>query len=68
MARSDAFITVECDSCGYSDQYELCALAGGGWDERDIDRKLRRQGWEVKDGKDLCSDCVENAKDKEEVD
>lgn len=55
--RSEAYITVTCDHCNYSENVELTSLAGGGWDERDVDSRLREGGW-VKDGdQDLCETC-----------
>jgi len=57
MSRSDACIHVSCDECGVDEEMSLCALAGGGWDERYIDDELERNGWTCADGRDLCESC-----------
>ena len=65
--RSDAFIRVSCDVCedpGMDEEIILCALAGGGWDERNVNALLHRAGWRVEGEKDICSNCVE---DREET-
>jgi len=64
MSRSDAFVWVECDKEGCNEQIEvqLTALAGRGWDDRNVDGSLRHWGWEKWDGKDICDSCVERDK------
>jgi hypothetical protein len=58
MSRSDAFIRVMCDKCQIEEEIELCALSGkGSWDERYIDKHLKRDGWVTIDGQDLCDEC-----------
>lgn len=60
MSRGDPFIVVICDQCE-SEEIEvgLTSLAGNAWDERDVNGKLKRAGWSVDGGKDLCADCAE---------
>lgn len=55
--RSDAFITVSCDKCGDGKNYELCAIACNGWDERGIDKALKRDGWITDGDQDICESC-----------
>ena len=63
MSRSDAFITVTCDKCGYCETYDLCAIACNGWDERHISSRLKKDGWNI-EGQDLCESCVEDVEDE----
>jgi len=58
--RTDAYITVTCDVCGESnEEVDLTALAGGGWDDRNVKRWLERYGWLVDGDRDICPDCQE---------
>lgn len=64
MCRSDAYIVVSCDKCKdeeADETVELCSLAGGGWDERDVDAVLRRRRWTKKGGGDICPECTAEA-------
>ena len=62
--RSDAYITVECDRCRQgSVEIELTAITRGGYDERGVDSRLRKEGWEILDGKDVCPGCLEDKDD-----
>ena len=36
MSISDGFINVYCDKCSHAEPYEMTALAGGGYDARNI--------------------------------
>lgn len=57
--RGEPFIIVSCDVCDDEFEVSLTALAGGGYDERNVDNRLEREGW-TKDGeRDLCSECSE---------
>jgi RNase P subunit RPR2 len=56
---SDAHVTVTCDRCGYTEEYDLTATAGGGWDDRYMTDRLERDGWRVEGGSHICEDCVE---------
>ncbi len=59
MARSDAYITVECDKCSDCIEINLTSTAHG-WDERDIDGELEDLGWTYYDGVgDICPACKE---------
>jgi hypothetical protein len=58
--RSDPIITITCDRCQiYEDEVGMTPLAGGGYDERNIDGELRRGGWKKEGDSDICPDCVE---------
>lgn len=62
--RSDATVMVICDECEtYDEQVELTALAGGGWDERNVDGQLKRHGWRKDGDRDICPACCEEAPD-----
>lgn len=65
MSRSDAEITVSCDECGDAEVVLLCALAGGGWDERYVEDLLTRDGWSFNDGVELCPGCTDKAKESQ---
>jgi len=65
MSRSSAYVNVECDGKGSDGkgcveliECELTMLAPrGSWDERDIDKRLKRYGWTRKDNQDFCKEC-----------
>lgn len=62
MAIGEPIIHVECDKCGYvSDPYDLTMLAGGGWDARNLPRKLARDGWKVNGEEAICAECSEKS-------
>lgn len=62
---NDPRITATCDECEIdSDEMEMCALAGGGWDDRYIDGKLRKWGWKVDGDRTICEDCAAQAAQK----
>ena len=70
--RSDAYIRVSCDvkNCDESEEIQLTATAGGGYDERDVDDRLRRAEWKKDGERDICPGCVEDinkAADEEQV-
>ena len=57
---SDPYIQVECDRCGsVTDTYPMTLLASGCWDDRNLARKMARDGWEVRDGQHICLACIE---------
>lgn len=61
MPLNDPFITAECDVCRIeSEPMSLCALAGGGWDERYIKSRLEGQQWKVDGDKTICEECAES--------
>lgn len=55
-------ISVMCDVCKYDDDFEMTALAGGGWDARNLPGVLKHTGWLVGDDRHVCPDCVEDGK------
>lgn len=61
MPINEARITASCDWCDETtDEMDLTPLAGGGWDARNIPRKLDRLGWQVDGDKVFCSgECFE---------
>jgi len=60
MSISDGFINVYCDRCSRAEPFMMTALAGGGYDARNITESfLQRHGWVAKDGQHFCEDCVE---------
>jgi hypothetical protein len=67
MSRSDAEITVLCDRCeDYSTDITITALAGRRqWDERNVNRQLEREGWQISDGEDICPECVETLREEQ---
>lgn len=56
MGRNDAKVTVYCDrkDCNEEIDIHLTALAGGGWDERNVDDELRRANWTKGPEGDIC--------------
>ena len=66
---NDPWITATCDKCGgESEQMDLCSLAGGGWDERNIKRTLEREGWKVDGNNAYCEDCSAEMAEEDEDD
>lgn len=64
--RSDAYVRVECDICNdfdMAEEIELCALAQNAYDMRNVDGDLKRRGWKVESGKDICPNCAEEGKE-----
>lgn len=58
MGINDPVIKVECDKCGVVDDYDMTALAGGGWDDRNLKRKMTRDGWQVSGHDTYCLNCA----------
>lgn len=57
--RSDAYIRVGCDRCPDAEiEINLTALAGGGYDERNVAQRLEMEEWVVRDGVDICYTCA----------
>lgn len=55
---NDPTITVTCDGCGHdSEPMDLCSLAHGGWDARNIPKRLIREGWKQDGNRWICEDC-----------
>lgn len=64
--RSDAYIRVSCDKCEDPDmdeEVELTALACGGYDERNVDASLKRNGWKKDGERDICPNCAEDGEE-----
>jgi hypothetical protein len=60
MAINEPTITVSCDKCDEeTDPMEMCALAGGGWDDRYIKGKLTKWGWKIDGNTTICPECQE---------
>lgn len=58
MPIGEPHISAECDICGQvTDPMDMTALAGGGWDARNIPAKLKRTGWLIEGDKLTCPDC-----------
>lgn len=65
--RSDAYIRVICDGCDDEVEVGLTALAGGGWDERNVDAHLKRFGWTTDGDEDYCDECSKQRVENEEA-
>ena len=60
MTRSDAYITVECDWCGETDEISLIATARGDYSDREVENRLYKRGWKKDGDQDFCSQvCYE---------
>jgi hypothetical protein len=57
--KGDPVITVVCDDCGAELDVSMTPLAGRAWDDRDVDRRLRRADWCPQGDMDFCPDCRE---------
>jgi hypothetical protein len=61
MSKSDAYVLVRCDTCGEFEEIELTAIAGGGWDERNVAAGVARLGWRDEgDNIHTCNICLED--------
>ena len=61
----DPTIRAMCDRCKVdSDEMEMTALAGGGYDERNVAGTLKRWGWRVEGDRTVCPECVEAEAEK----
>jgi len=61
----DPIVIVTCDKCKVTYEYGLTELAGGGWDDRNLEKDMRRDSWTSKNGEDLCYDCSREAEQGE---
>jgi hypothetical protein len=59
---NEPLITVTCDNgeCGYTAEYEMTALAGGGWDDRYLKTKMQKDGWVLDGDLTYCDTCSED--------
>ena len=60
-------ITVTCDRCGDEESFELTAVAGGGWDDRNLLTRMEKGGWRARGLEDICPSCVETLIEDEEI-
>lgn len=59
MPLDEPTISAICDKCDeVSDPMTMTALAGGGWDSRNIPRRLERDGWRIEGHKLTCPECI----------
>jgi hypothetical protein len=61
--RGEPKISIICDKCGESEEFELTALARSAYDLRDLERQLKRAGWVVCGDLDICPECVAKEED-----
>lgn len=61
---SDAFVYANCDhpGCNSSEEVACTALAGGGYDCRNVPDKLKEMGWSCPDGVNGNVYCPEHAR------
>jgi hypothetical protein len=69
MGICDPRIEVVCDGAGCmaSDEFGLCPLAGGGWDDRYLEGELESNGWKLEGGRWLCPDCLADGEFEDEA-
>jgi len=53
-------IKVECDECSDDEEYSMTALAGGGWDDRNLARAMEKDGWITVGDRHFCGGCAED--------
>lgn len=47
-----------CNGCEQDFEFDLTALAGGGWDARGVPAQMASDGWEVDGDRHICPDCA----------
>lgn len=64
---SDCLVKLTCDLCGHEEDFEMTALAGGGYDDRGVQDQSERMGWEWV-GLDIhwCETCADSENEDEE--
>lgn len=65
MAVWDPVVPVECDGCKEVEYFEMTALAGGCFDLRHLDAKLKRGKWQHHGQVFLCPECSSNEENGE---
>ena len=66
MPIQEPFIQAMCDKCEeVTDGMEMTSLAGGGWDARNIKKRLEREGWKIDGETTICPECVAHDAAKE---
>lgn len=54
----EARISLYCDHCGVTEEFEMTPLANGGWDSRNLRNDSERVGWTwVGDDEHECPEC-----------
>lgn len=67
MSISDGYVNVECDRCHEEEQMEMTALAQrGSYDMRNIEARMKRDGWRIEGDTHTCPDCVDEIAGAEE--
>lgn len=57
---TDAYLYVCCDGDDCKNQEEIALTATShGWDDRNVERAIKREGWTIKKGFHYCPDCSE---------
>lgn len=59
-------VEVTCDKCSHNERFSMTQLVQRGWDNRNLEAKLKKAGWELSnglDGETICSNCVEDAEE-----
>ena len=55
----EPYINVICDKCNDAEPFDMTALAGHCWDNRNLTAKLKRAGWKEDGDIHTCPDCIE---------
>jgi len=63
---SEGYVRVSCDDCGDDEEILMTSLAGGGYDTRNVDGRLKQCGWQVDDDQHFCPNCHDTDIDDEE--
>jgi hypothetical protein len=60
MSIADPIVRVFCDKCDEPEEFEMTPLVQNSWDCRDLERKLKFHGWEIRGEEHICPVCVED--------
>ncbi len=61
MSLCSPALCVVCDRCCIYQPFDLTPVAGGGWDDRNLEEDLRRAGWKTTGPEEhLCLDCQQS--------
>jgi hypothetical protein len=63
--QGEPIIPYMCDVCEHETDFGLTALAGGGWDARNVKCEMERDGWLIEGDRHVCPDCREEQDDQE---
>lgn len=61
MSLSDAFIRVECDTCGGYENIPLLGGFDGVWCDWHVPKRITGLGWSVDGEKHTCPQCIEES-------